>query len=50
MTICLSIERKSDVYVRSSLGRFMEDLTEQKSEQEPKELTQNEQELKMLEG
>ena len=58
MTICLSIERKSDVYVRSSLGDFLEKVNKnpkesdnmEREQREPRELTQNEQELKMLEG
>ena len=51
MTICLSIERQSEAYVRSSLGDFLEKVNEKSMEiEQPKELTQNEQELKMLEG
>jgi hypothetical protein len=58
MTICLSIERQSEAYVRSSLGDFLEKINEKPMEidnieqdnEQSRELTQNEQELKMLEG
>lgn len=54
MTLCLSIERNSEAYIRSSLGSFLKKQqleleTSTESKEEP-QLTKNEQELKLLEG
>ena len=50
MTLCLSIERHYEAYYHDSLGQYIKDSLRKFEESKMEPLSENEQELKMLEG